>query len=177
MTLRIDIHQAPAWVAQLSKEMRAGARKGLYSAALRTQQLIVGEIIPQTKPMPVDTGAYKAAWRVSRTEDGASLENTLPYAPVIEYGARAQNIKIGRAMIDALAAWVRRKGIGGSGKGRNRKPASEGDARSIAWAIAMSMKRRGIFNGGRGLRVLERAAARIPALIQEEIARELDKLR
>ena len=31
----------------------------------------------------------------------------------IEEGVRGENVKIGRAMIDALAAWVRMKGIGG----------------------------------------------------------------
>lgn len=153
--------------------MRQAAEKGLYSAGLRLVEHITTEIIPQTNPEPVDRGMYRAGWRATRLPgEGCLVSNTLPYAPIIEYGARGANIKIGRKMIDALAKWVMRKGLTGNTKGKARAD----EARQIAWAIAMSMKRTGIFNGGKGLRVLERASKRIPAFMKEEIARELKKL-
>jgi hypothetical protein len=175
-TKRIDIHEAPEWIAELKGEMKKAALKGLYAAALRVVHTIQQEVIPSINPMPVDRGAYRAAWKAEKLEEGALVTNTMPYAAVIEYGARAQNIKIGRKLIDALTDWVRRKGIGGgtTAKGRPRKPTA-GEARAIAWAIAKSMQKRGIF-GPDGLRVLEKGTKNVSKFIEEEVDRELKKL-
>lgn len=152
----------------LSEEIRKAARRALHSAALRAVQYITTELIPQVKPHePVDRGAYRAGWRVKKTERGADIINTLPYAPIIEYGARPENIKIGHAMISALSEWARRKGIAGP---------EPGDATRIAFAIATAMKTKGIYNQGRGLRILEQAVAKIPAFLDEEFAREVKKI-
>lgn len=56
-------------------------------------------------------------------------------------------------MIIALSEWVTMKGIGG-----------DDDVESIAWAIAKSMKKRGIFNGGHGYHVIDKA---IPGMLKE----------
>jgi len=151
-----------------------GARRGLLSAAFRGLGVIQNELIPHEDPQPVDVGAYRAAWQVDVGDGGAvALVNTLPYAGVIEYGARAENIKVGRKMIDALAAWVTRKGLVGRGNGKDL----EAEARSTAWAIAMAMKQRGIFNrnGRKGLRIGERAVKRIGEFLPEEIRREVTR--
>lgn len=35
---------------------------------------------------PVDTGAFRIAWKIEEAEDGYLIRNDLPYAHVIEYG-------------------------------------------------------------------------------------------
>jgi hypothetical protein len=170
-TFRLD--QSKELGEWLQGGFSGGAKRGLLSAAFRALGVIQNEIIPAQEPQPVDTGAYRAAWQVEEHDKGVDLVNTLPYAPVIEYGARGENIKIGRAMIDALARWVIRKGLIGRAKGPN----IEAEARSMAWAIAKSMQRRGIFNrdGNKGLRVGEKAVAKIREFLPEEIAREVKR--
>lgn len=166
MAKRIDISQAPAWLASMGSGVKVAAMRGLYSAAIRTVQHIQTSVIPAEPRVPVDRGIYRAGWRAEHIPEGALVVNRVPHAIFIEYGVRAANVKPGRAMIDALAEWVRRKGIEKSGTG----------ARQVAFAIAMSMKKKGIFNGGNGLRILEKAARRIPRFISEEIGREIEKV-
>lgn len=162
---RIPLYKAPDWVQWVGKEMRAAAERGLLAAAVRTVSHIQNEVLPKENPQPVDRGIFKAAWRASRIPKGAMVSNTSPQAPFIEYGVRSENVKIGRAMIDALAEWVVRKGIG-----------AREESRSIAWAIAKSMQQHGIFNGGTGLRILEKAGTKIPEFIKEEIQREMSRI-
>lgn len=161
--------------------MRAAAIRGLRSAALRTVQEIQTRIIPETHPEPVDRGAYRAGWHVREEKEGALIENTAPHASFIEYGVRGAAVKIGRAMIDALQAWVMRKGLVGKlgRRGTRKRVAQESDARATAWAIAVAMQKRGIFNKDRrgGLRVMERAAKLIPRFMAEEIQREIEAMK
>jgi hypothetical protein len=154
--------------AFLNEKTRRASERALYSTALRLVQLITTEIIPKENPQPVDRGAYRAAWKVTKLSNGAEITNSLPYASIIEYGARAENIKPGRKMIEALTEWVQRKGIAGP---------EPGDAMRMAWAIAQAMTKRGIFNrgGDTGLRVLEKALKRLQPILDEEYARELKR--
>lgn len=150
----------------LQTHFRAAAARAILSAANRIVQVIVTEIIPQTNPQPVDQGFYRSGFRAQPMPGGAELKNTMPYASIIEWGARAENIKVGRKMIDALTEWVTRK----------RLPLDKGQTpRQVAWAIAMAMKRRGIFHEGKGLRVVERAMERFPEILRQEFARELKR--
>ena len=167
----------PAFERWVQDKVRAGVKRGILSAALRTLGEIQNVLIPAEKPQPVDTGAYRAAWRVEETDRGADIVNDLPYAPVVEYGARPENVKIGRAMIQALAEWAQRKGFsapeyrpGNAGVGRN-------PYETVAWAIAVNMKKRGVFyrEGVSGLRIAEKAVKRAKEFIQEEIAREINR--
>jgi hypothetical protein len=151
----------------LGKKMERVAQKAVLAVAHRVVNKITTQVIPAESPQPVDRGAYRAAWRARKADGGAMISNTMPYASVIEYGARAENVKIGRAMIDALAAWVKRKGLVGKGS-------SKAEARSLAWAIATTMKKKGIFNrGSKGLRILEKALKGVEKLFGEELAREI----
>jgi hypothetical protein len=173
-----SLKDAGIMVDEIAEENREKASKGLLMAAQRTVAHIVGEIIPGLEHPPVDRGLYRAGWRAKKDGTGAVVENVAPHAAFIEYGVRGSNVKIGRAMIDALTAWVKRKGIGGrtvtSKVGAMRRvKASDGDARQIAWAIAKTMQRQGIFNKGQGLRVLEKAQERIPGFIREEVKRAM----
>jgi hypothetical protein len=164
----------------IKKDVHKAAMEGLLAAAYRVVAHIVSTVIPSRPHPPVDRGAYRAGWRARKDREGAIVENVAPHAAVVEYGARAANIKIGRAMITALAAWVKRKGIGGrivtskDGSTRHIK-ATNTEATSIAWAIAMSMKKKGIFPP-KGLRVLEEASKEIPKYMREEIGRRLEKI-
>jgi hypothetical protein len=171
------LKDAGVMLEDVGKEVRAAASRGLLAAAHRTVAHIVGSIIPSLPHPPVDRDIYRAAWRAKKDGDGAVVENLAPHAGFIEYGVRAGSVKQGRAMIDALTEWVKRKGIGGrtvtsaGGKTRHVK-ASDAEARGIAWAIAKSMQKRGIF-GPKGLRVLEKAGKMIPTFIDQEVAREM----
>lgn len=186
-----DLADYEQFTKQLQFGLSNAARKGLLSAALRTANLIQTRIIPNTKPEPVDRGRYKAGWLVKKTSYGASLTNSVPYASMIELGVRAANVKPGRAMLKALAEWAQRKGLGKTivqpkagkslGKANAKaapvkwKKATDSAAMRIAWAIAMSMKRKGIFNGGTGLLIFAQAEVEIPNIIREEVAREIKR--
>lgn len=170
MKLEIDPSQFGHIASTVMGQAKQAADRAVLSAALRLVQLIVVEIIPTTrdartgKGPPVDIGAYRMGWRAFPSGGGVEIENNAPHAMIIEYGAKAQNIKVGALMLQALAEWAVRKGL------TNGTP---GDERRIAWAIAQSMKKRGIFSSGEGLRVMERAMKRFPALLAEEFQREM----
>ena len=169
---KIDLVRAPEWVRSLEGKMHKAALKGLLSAAQRTVSVIVTEIIPREERAPVDRGVYRAGWRARKLDDGALVYNNTPHAGIVEYGARAENIKVGKRMIDALTEWIIRKGLVGRASGKAGKASQATEARQIAWAIATSMKKKGIF-GGKGLGIMRKARLRIPALIEEEVRREI----
>lgn len=174
-----DLSQSDDLKRWLDGGLRDGVKAGLLSAAQRTVGVIQNEIIPAEKPQPIFDDHYRQAWHAVATDRGADVYNDMPYAAVIEYGARAQNIKIGRLMIDALAEWARRKGI--TGHSNKASPEAFADARQVAWAIARKMQGTattagtGIFNrdGKEGLGVLKKAAARLAGFVEEEIQREV----
>lgn len=155
----ITLKEAGVEFEEMGKRIKAAAKKGLLSAALRGVAVIVTEIIPSRVPQPVDRGLYRAGWKVSPLKNGAVIYNPEPHAPLIEHGVRAANVKIGRAMIAALAEWARRKGFE--------------NPESAAWGIAKKMKERGIF-GQTGLGVLALLNARLPGIIREEVTREVN---
>jgi hypothetical protein len=163
--VKFDISQAEEMAKKLGIDINKAAKRAVLSTAMRVVQKITTVTIPAEPRPPIDRRAYAAGWVAKPTADGAMIQNTVPYASVIEYGARSENIKIGKLMLDALEGWVRRKGIG---KG-------EMEPRQVAWAIAISMTKRGIFNGGKGLRILEKALNGIEALFAEELKREIGR--
>lgn len=172
-TFKLDAAGMGGLEAWLKAKTAGGLRRGLTSAAFRTLGVIQNEIIPAEQPQPVDQGAYRAGWKVETTDRGADIVNSLPYAAVIEWGARPENVKIGREMIKALAEWAKRKGFAPAGVPRGGDPDKAYE--SIAWAIAVSMKKKGIFvrNQVQGLRVGEKAVARLKTFLQDEVAREI----
>ncbi len=180
-----SLAQSGVLVRDLRGEVRERAFAGLVSAGHRVVQVIVSEIIPSFGDrMPVDRGVYRAGWRVQplKGEGKVLVHNVAPHAAFIEHGVPAGHVRIGRKMIEALAEWVRRKGIGGrtvvSKSGRERRvKASAAEATAIAWAIAKSMQKKGIFAGGKGLGVLRKVEPRIPGIVKEEVERELRKVK
>ncbi len=167
-----DYEKLARW---LDSGLEDGVHKGLVSAGFRLLGVIQNEIIPSLKPPPIFDGAYRAAWKVETVKDGSEVYNDMPYAPVIERGAKAENIKPGRAMIDALAEWARRKGLTGHAPGERSSADAYAASRSIAWAIARAMQKKGIFNrdGKEGLRVAEKAAVKGREFVEEEVREEV----
>jgi hypothetical protein len=176
-----DIKQTQEIADHVEHQLEEATHRGLLSAGMRLIGVIQNELIPgaQPPPPPILNRHYTSAWQI---EDVSSKEvhvkNTMPYAAVIERGARPENVKIGRLMIDALTEWVITKGMVGRPKSPNAKAVATIEARQIAWAIAKSMQTKGIFirNGQEGLRIAEKAAKRAPELVAKEVAREIKKL-
>jgi hypothetical protein len=158
----VTLKNAGVEFEDMGKRLRSAAIKGLRSAALRGVAIIVSEIIPSRVPQPVDRGIYRAGWKampLGGKNPGAVIYNLEPHAALIEYSVRAANVKVGRAMIAALAEWARRKGFE--------------DPERAAWGIAKKMKERGIF-GQTGLGVLRELNKRLPAIVREEVTREVE---
>lgn len=164
--VKFDISQAQEVAKHLGVNIDKAAKRAVLSTALKVVQRITTVIIPGEPRPPIDKRVYAAGWVARGTPDGAMIKNTAPNAAVIEHGARAENIKISRAMIDALAAWVKRKGLHKDGGD---------DPRAIAWAIAKAMQKRGIFNGGKGLKILEKGLKGVGRFFAEELKREIER--
>lgn len=162
----VDLEDAPAWFDRLSPRIQKAALEGLQLAGIRGVGYIATTIIPSRNPKPVDRGFYRAGWgaaSVKRVGNAVYISNSEPHAVFIEDGVRAENVKIGRKMIAALAEWARRKGIA-----KNEKQAV-----SIAWGIAKNMQKRGIFNrsGKQGLGILRELieSGKLAKFVDEEL--------
>lgn len=162
---KIDISEVEELGRRLGIALDKIAARAVLSTAHRVVQKITTVTIPAEPRPPIDRRLYAAGWVAKPVSGGAMIQNTVPYASIIEYGARAENIKIGRAMIDALEAWAKRKGIG----------KNEMTPRQVAWAVAKAMKKRGIYNGGKGLRILEKALRGVELFFAEELKREIER--
>lgn len=160
---RITLKEAGEEFGQkLPKRMKEAALRGLVSAAERGVAVVKAELIPAAVPQPVDRGLYRAGWRSYPLPSGrgAAIENLEPHAGLIEHGVRASAVKIGRAMIAALAEWAKRHGFE--------------EPERAAWAIAKKMQERGIW-GQRGLGILAQLNARLRTeIIREEVLREMN---
>lgn len=170
------LDELPAFQEWIRKGCVDGAKRGALSAAMRGVEIITTELIPGENPPPIFMRAYAAGWRAEATLTGADMVNTVPYASIVEWGARPENIKIGKAMIEALTNWVLVKGLVGKTTTKNRAEQTV-QARQVAWAIALHMKKVGIFNrnGNQGLRIGERALKRVREFIGPEIKREIQR--
>lgn len=154
------------FVGTFGPAMRKAASKGLYSAAVRSVQLIQTEAIARASPSPVDKGIYRAGWRAEKDGDGAVIFNSVPWAGLVERGVPAANVVASRRAVEAIADWAVRK----LGVQRER-------AAGVAFGILRSLKRRGIFRRGEGLRILETFTKdRLPGIIAEEVRRELARI-
>src|SRR4051812_31830674 len=102
----IPLSEAGAWVANLGRQMPVAAKRGLFAAAQRLAQTM------KQLDLPTDRGVMRSGWRAEKLEDGAAVFNGVTEAVFVEYSVRAENVKIGRAMIDALTEWAKRKGLG-----------------------------------------------------------------
>lgn len=155
----ISLKSAGGWVDHIRVDMQKAGMKAALSAAMLGVRNIQSVIIPSFAHPPVNRGTFKAGWKFEKTDKGARVYNRVyPQSPLIEFGVRGANVKIGYAMIIALMEWVTMKGLG------FKNP--DDTLKSVAWAIAKSMKRRGIFNLGstEGFHIIDQA---IPAMQKE----------
>lgn len=150
------------WGKQIGQTpIKAAARRGLYSAALRGVQYLVTFIIPSRSPQPVDRGVYKAGWRAVKTANGATIENLEPHAVFIEDGVK--NVRLGPAAFAAIAEWAMRKGL-----------ANAGNALDVAARIIRAMRARGNIFGSQGMGILrELKDGMLPEFIEQEVQREV----
>lgn len=153
---------------KLGVKVRKAAGLAFYSAAIRGVSVIQTQIIPARIPQPVDRGTYRAGWRavpymVGEDVMGGDIYNAEFWSMFIEKGVRAANVKIGGALLRALAEWATRKGI----------VDGDEDPKQVAWAIAKSMQKKGIFKGGEGLNILgELMQKHMPKILREELKRQ-----
>lgn len=161
----IKLEEAEQLFDELQSSMKQAALRGLVSAAQRLVQEIVLRIIPSKTPQPVDRGIFRAGWRAYPEVDGATIENLETHAAFIEWGVRGENVKIGSGMIEAIREWILRKGI-----------ADPDEATRVAFAIAVTARKFGIFHGGQGFRILESALKLAPDIMREEIENEIRRL-
>jgi hypothetical protein len=172
-----DISESAKVAAWTKEGLDKAVRRGLISTGYRVVQEITTNFIPNSNPPPVLDGIFRAGWHVDETSDPIAVVNNVPYAVIIDKGARAENIKIGRNMIEALTEWVIKKGFVGrrARAGSTARAEQDTNARNTAWAIAVSMKKKGIFDKGNGLRISEKAQAFAAKIVNEEVAREINK--
>lgn len=223
--VKFDIGDSDKVEEWFNKGVEKAAERAVTATAARVVNHIQTEIIPRLSPPPVDRGFYRAAWQFRPGKQGVSAEvyNTAAHAVFIEYGVRAENVKVGGPMITGLTGWVqrklrpgakmkkkgtttkkapRRKSLGAqiraiikklvrqltkfiqktekptpSGSKPNEAPTgyTEKQARRIAWAIALNMKRRGIFDNGKGFHVLTKAATKVQSFFDKELRREIKR--
>ncbi len=171
--IKLGIEQSEEVGRQLGLLIDGAARRAVLGAANRIVQRITTVVIPAEPRPPIDRRVYAAGFRAKPIPEGALLENTVPWASIVEEGARAENIKVGRKMIDALAEWVIRKRMVGVNAGGKKNVDVKAEARRIAWAIAMTMKKNGIFNRGKGLKIVEKGLKSLEAFFVDELKTEL----
>lgn len=169
----IQLSAASSWVDKVGKNLHKAALDAAHSAVLRGERDIKSGALGK---VPANRGTYKAGWHSIRMPWGARLYNqTYPQAPIIEHGVPPENVKVSRAMIEALSEWaaMNRKSVFKKTKtyiAKSRESvellSQTSDVRSAAWAIAMSIKKKGLFRGegGFGLHFIDKVT---PVLIAE----------
>lgn len=167
----VPLSRAAARFEQLGKEMQVVVFQGLIAAGAHGLRVLVIEILPSRIPQPVDRGVFRAGWKLRVGPDYVEIYNDEAHAIFIEEGVRGSNVKPGRAMLEALASWALRKGLASDAK----------EATSIAWAIARSMQKKGIFVGRgpykEGLGLLKQLVDwRLDGIIETEVLRALGQL-
>lgn len=183
MIRTVHIRDLGGYVSKMPKERHAAAVRAVRRCMRSRGRVIVNEEINATKPRPpVDRRTYANSWETLAIDDGCRIYSTDPKASVIDRGRRP-GFGIGRAGIEALMGWVHRHGMDtvshpaaqrvsqrqmlqralGQRVMTLRAAKSEqvgAAARSIAYAIAAAIKKRGLWMP-KGLQVFARASKRI----------------
>jgi len=157
---RVTIDEFARIIARLSPELEKAVIRGLQSAALRLEGIVVEEIDNAEPDPAVDRGELRNSHRMTRTSRGARVEMTAPHAAAIEYGTRPFF-----PPTEPLARWALRKGIADD----------EEEAEEIAYAIALKISVDGIFPRAYMAKSVDRLIT--DRILSEEINRELAKVR
>lgn len=130
----VTISQFERAMIDFEPKLYASVIKGLRSAALRLETMVVEEIETATPHPAVDTAALKRSVSTERVPDGALVNVTAPHAAMIENGTRPFFPPLA-----PLVEWVKRKGLVSV-----KKKQTDADAKAIAYAVAKAMSKRGI---------------------------------
>lgn len=150
---RISLTGFQKKLLKLAPHLEAATVRGLRAAALRTQGLIVEQIIESA----VDRGELAASVVTRNLPDGAIVEVQAPHAEFVDQGTRPH-----MPPIAPLASWAMRKfGVG------------EKEANAIAWGVALSIK----VNGTDPVHFMQKAFAKAKPMIKREVARALGTMK
>lgn len=152
MGIPISPDRLPAALKRRAKATPDVLRKGLYLAAQRGRTLLV-------RRSPVDRGNYKNAWQVHKRPGGAEIENSAPYAGIIELGARAHPVS--REGRESILGWVR----------RHFPAADEKEAQRIANAICWKIQTKPT----KGKFVVRSSMDNLYRFLHAEVMRQLKK--
>ena len=142
MMRHVNYRDVAKFIPSIAKSRHVAAVRAIRSTMQTRARVIVREEINATRPnIPVDRGDYLRSWRAENVEDGAKVFSTSPYASVVDGGRRPGTMP----NVQALIGWAHRHGM---------EP-----AKNAAWAIAISIKKRGIA----AKNVFARACVRIVA--------------
>lgn len=164
---------------------KAGLVKVIQDTVATEGLALVQQEIAQTQPPPVDRGGYRRAWKVARDANGATLFNSLAYAPIIEYGRRPGKFP----PMGEIIAWVHRKrlarvkpvrvkrvrGVFGGvvnayrkGQAQDRSRVQEQAAeRRLAFVIARKIATRGIAGRFVLMRVQKKLSVRVMVAVDK----------
>lgn len=159
MTYTVSIDEFARILSRLDDKIEKAVIRGLQSAAMRLQGMVVQEI-DQAEPHPaVDRGELRNSTHFERTEFGAIVSTIAPHAGMMEYGARPFF-----PPVEALKGWVLRKGLA----------SEEAEAESVAYAIALHISKMGIEPRGYFIKAVHRL--KHEGVLVAEIRHELDAL-
>lgn len=157
--------EAGSYYRRLGKGYQRAIQRGMIKAGAQAITILheKTETAPPASPRgsvgAFSDGTYKRGWKVSGGPGPNSFRtfNTVPYAPIIEYGRRPggwspRGGRRGRSSggtsqyIQALSRWILRKGLVGKLKpnGSRSRASQERQITSMAFAIAKSIANRGL---------------------------------
>lgn len=160
----IKIDEVGKWPAAIVAQHKGLILKTMRVAVRVNAPGLIQAAIASYPRQPVHTGDYKRSWKIKDIDNGVIVYNPTLQAGIIEHGRRP-GFGVSRSGIDAIARWVhlhgmdkvqvsrrerairRRMRLGGSDKAAIKwrgRWQQENLARSIAFAIALSIKRRGL---------------------------------
>lgn len=155
----VTIDQFARILTRLDDKIQRAVVRGLQSAAMKLQGLVVTEI-DRAEPHPaVDRGELRNSTKYERTEFGAILSMTAPHAGIMEYGARPFF-----PPTEPLARWALRKGLADD----------EEEAQEVAYAIALHISQMGIEPRGYFIKAIQ--TLKHDGILAAEIRHELDVL-
>lgn len=159
MSVRVSLGGLGRSLRGIGRRLPPVMHTALVDAAMQIRARVEVEIAATTvrgqSRQPVDVGVYAAGWRAQRTPTGAVVGNAVPHAVWIEIGRRP-----GPVSVEAIAQWVRRKGLhlslmpqalrkakASSPKGTSRKQlkvqAEDAAVKSLAFAISKKLAAEG----------------------------------
>lgn len=142
------MHGLPAW---MHREVTAAA----HEACLHGLRDVV---LATNREKLVDTGAFKNAWAVRVDATGAVLEDTAPYAAVLEYGRRPWRPG---PPLQPIYEWVRRK---------NRRTSMTANE---AMKLAIVIRRKLHENGSKPRHILGGTIPKITGYFKNEVHRRM----